>query len=386
MSISNLPTEVWQEILVNLSFIDLMSARQVCKTFHELGCGDYFMKNYPYAPVIGQATNWKKKDDGYKINTKENNLKIHLMGLCMQHGDYELFNRLLNIVRNKKKGFRMNWIDIYYYAGLGGQEKSFEFLQNVTAYRESHGESCMKGALIGNQLNLVKCLKDKHKIDINLRSGVIYKMVVNNCVEVIKYLYTIDRPYLMRYCDSYTIIKPLINNRSAELMKLLLNLRSRYVKEHIINTMSLDADAIQWLIDNEIIDLTDPICRTTLMHSSNTDKLIFYVQNDFIKKSTINWCRQLTNLMKSEYYRRHYMKPLIKFIIKHVTYARINSVALMIHAIKYKYKNGLRSIYNELGIQLDNKELLDYLFAHDIKIEYETIKDIYCNIDFKTQS
>lgn len=383
MSISDLPIEVWQEVLINLSFIDLMNSRLVCKNFHNLTIGDYFMKHYPYAIVIDKASNWKQQKDGYKINTKDNNLKIHLMGLCIQHQDFDLFDRLLHNIRNQSKGFRMNWIDIYYYAGLGGSIKSFEYLKKINIYRQSHGDSCMKGAMENGHLELIKYLKNNMNISLHFGSYKIQQLIKNNKIELIKYLYNIN-PHIFDEVNYYHLdstVKSLLQNRSLELINLILNINSNDVKYRIIRKAGFDIEIIKWLIDNKILNMEDRYILDTIKKTTFTLTLILYTKNDIIDKNTIDWNQQLINLIMDSYCRKTKLYYLLEFIVVDLQ-ININTIQLYATAMNNKYGIEFENLCDKLNIEINYKDLFDYIFAHNIIVDYKYIKHIYNHINW----
>lgn len=299
----------------------------------------------------------------------------------MQHYDFELFNRLLKKVRTKKKGFRMNWIDIYYYAGLGGNIKSFEFLKDINSYRTSHGESCMRGALHGANLELTKYLKEKNKIRIPLYYNSVNKLINDNAVEFIKYLYNLNHEELIRYVDPYQAIRPLIKHRSAELIKLLIHINRDYIKNHILRIVGCDKETIEWLISNEIMDLNNGSEYMRLLQSSSfTTTLIYYIENGFVDKKDVDWDDILSRVLSYRYGRERKLKILLEFIIDDLDNRTINNLIAL--SSQYQFMTKLIIILNNLGTTVNSKSLLDYIFANGIRMHYDDIRDIYTTIDF----
>lgn len=305
--------EIWQLIFHQLSVVDLVKIRLVCKLFYQLTKNDYFLNNYKYSKVIQCIEKWKPTssivggDGQTSLLSWTNSKSMCMLGLCLKYNHLDLFNEILTkakkkpiVVKYKERGwgknlvktikFRVNWVELYKKCGEGGHINCLHFLRKKmrTEPRKAHLAECFIGSAKNGHIDFMDYLQTNYTIEINRYEidSCITKAIMDNNTSLVKYLHKFSSNVYQLTSISHprNILREVIKNKNKELLNLLfVDLEEIY--QIILRSKS---DVITWAIEENVINLDDKlvlrVCK--FMKPRELHKL---VNNGFVDKKCIDW-------------------------------------------------------------------------------------------------
>lgn len=380
-----LPIEIWHVILNKLPIKDLLTIRQVCKNFNEFTRSSYFMDKYPDYGFIKDYLSWKQTRFNINTPTRKNDKDIHLLGLCIQYEKFDKFENLLTEIRFKRIRFRMNWVDMFYYAGINGTDDVLNYLINeVPSYGFNHRLTCWESSIIHGNIDLAKTINIGYYYWSS--RPFLTKLFEKNNETGINYIID-NKPNILNRIWSFDLLKIIINNRNDKLIKRSIEYNKHYghieksnIYKYLFNILSTDKDAINWASETRIIDLDNEEIINKLKSFQYTDILLKIIENGNIDCRSIDWTAHIIRAVK---YNNNYGLSVFRKLLKFVNTLQnieIDHELIISEAIQYKLAKDIIIILKWLEsneVEIDYSKILKDCFVNDRTKSYNLLKHLY---------
>lgn len=374
------PTEVWYVIINELSIKDLLNIRLVCKNFNQLTQSEFFIKHNRHSKFIEDILSWKQTRFDLYAPSKENDKDVHLLGSCIRYGKLDKFDNLLAEVRVKRISFRMNWVNMFEYAGMNGTDEVLDFLKDkVPHFGPTHGTKYWESCVIhGNIESAEKNGAFSHYPE----NEFIVKLLINNNEAGINYYLTKRPSILSRFIINDELLKILVHTRNDKLIKKAIEYRKTKLYLwgdtfiQLLNALSSNKNDIDWALKTGVIDLSDEENVRKLKLAICTKTLLTIVETGYIDKNDIDWTKQINKSLD------HKNLAIFTSVIK-----SINNLNIIIdynkvinYALKVKYYKDIIKVINILesnSIILDYSAILKDCFTNDRTQSYKVLKYLH---------